>query len=209
MLAPKLEAKQLYGGRAVSKETNQAKVKVIETKGVEFEGEYCVVPTKIEIGGQTYLVDFSDDVFGEVRDAAGFPLELEELRDIRLGEIPSFITIICDSTAARELGGELKLQKGLVSLEIMDKPKYHRGFIPIDLYFDAIKKIGAKMGLEILNEVRDENLYLLELLAKDFSEDATVAEVYKSFEGFTVKINSLERLAEAFLNFILILVEAR
>ena len=175
----------------MSKETSEEKVKVLEVEGMEFEGEYVLVPTKIQISGQTYEAEFLDDFpLAEVRY-----VELEKIQDVRLKEIPHCIDIYCD---APQLLGQLKISKRHASIEIWAKPKYYRGYIPIDRYFDAIKKIADKRGFETFNENRDENGYSIEL-TKDFSADATVAEVYKSFEEFTVKVNDIEHLAKEFI----------
>ena len=175
------------------KETNQEKVKVLEVKGVKFEGEYFLVPTKIEISGQTYQAEVLDDFpLGEVS------VELEQLRGVRLKEIPDSIHIYCD---VPQLLGELKVSKGTASLEIWRSPKLYRGFIPINSYFDVIKKIASKMGLEILNEERDDNMYRLELTK--FSEEVTVAEVCESFEELSVKIRDAGHLVEEFTESVL------
>lgn len=174
------------------KETNQAKIKVLETKRIKFEGKHYAVPTKFKIGEEAYEVMFNDDIFGEVRDAVGGVLALEELKGVTLKEIPAYIDICLE---APESLGELKLSKSYTVLEILERAKYYRRAIPIDYYFDAIKKIALKFEFEIVYEDINGDYYFLHI-GKQFPENTNVAEVYKSFEQIAVKLKEIEHKIE-------------
>ena len=168
-----------------------AKVKVLETEEcLGLEGEVVVVPTKVEINGREYTVEMDEPPFGEIHE-----LTLEDLKDLKLGDIPSYLTLNCETTKL----GWLKLQCGYASLEMWMKPKYWRGNISIDNYLELLKDTAVKNGFKVINDLRDENNYMFEI-GKEFSEDTTVEDAYREFQKVLDKVSVFENVVNTLVS---------
>jgi hypothetical protein len=182
-------------------EKSEPKIRVLETKMMEFEGELepIAVPTRIDIKGKSYDVELYD-YGGEVRDASGSPLSLEQLQNVKLGDIPDFLNIWCE---APDSLGQLRLcPTGFAELEIMHRAKYYRGYLPIDCYFKALKKFAVKNGFETVHNETDNDYYFLNI-GKMFQKDTLITEVFKAFQPIATGIKEIESRAEKAIKSIL------
>jgi len=164
-------------------------IKVVETEEFEFEGERCSIPTKIEINGREYMVEWEDGI-EEI-----YELNVEDLKELRLGDIPEYLELNCESTDI----GWLRLQRHQGYLEKSEYSKYWRENISIDNYFKLLKNMALRNGFEVINEFQDDNLYTIKF-GKEFPEDATVEDVYETFQRLLDKTSVFEKIADAVVN---------
>lgn len=171
------------------------KIKVLETEEFEFEGERFSIPVKVEINGREYDVKWEND-FGEIHE-----LNVEDLKELRLEDIPENLGLNCESTDI----GWLRLQQGYASLEISDHPKYWRGNISIDNYFKLLKNFALKSGFEVVGEVEDDNLYMV-MFGKEFPKETEIGKIYDVFKRLVDKINNVEKIVDALVKGLLSII---
>lgn len=165
-------------------------INVLESEDVPFEGELLVVPTKVEVDGRVCDVERENFPVGDIRD-----LSIEELKGLKLGDIPNNLTLNCESTDV----GWLKLQRRYVSVEVMNRAKYWRGNISIENYFELLKCLFSKKGFELINDFGDNDYYIVEF-GKEFSEETKIEEAYETFKQPFNKMSSFEKIVNLIVN---------
>jgi len=170
------------------------KIEVLESEKIEFNGELFSVPVKVAIDGREYVCQ-CEDITGKI-----YGLDIEEVEGLKLGDVPENLELNIDTSI-----GLLKLRFCYASLEITHKPKYWRDNILIDNYFRLLRSLALKNNFEVINEVADENLYLIEL-AKVFQEDTKTIEAFEVFQKFLGKIDSIVKFLNTLVDGILSII---
>ena len=152
-------------------------IKVLETEEFEADGGVCLrVPIRVEINGHEYkAVEFEFDeplVFSNV-----YGLALQELEDLKIGDIPLLLILNCENTDI----GWLKLSQDDAVLKIDKRhPKNWKRRISVDNYFKILGKLACNHNFYVFENV-DENRQTFNL-EKFFPSDTTIGTVYEVFK---------------------------
>jgi len=177
-----------------------ARIKVLETKEFEFEGERFNIPAKVEIKGCVYNTEI-DAYFriGEIHK-----LDIEELEDLTFGEIPQFLKLHFEGSSI----GWFKVERGYAWLEISERAKYYRGNVSIDNYFKLLRLFAIINGFEVVDfsgADGEDDYYFIEF-GKEFPENITLKEAFQEFENIVNKVSIIVKIIGSLIEKMMILL---